>query len=159
LAELADMQKPFHQFIQHPLNVTTKETKAIQKIWRRLEKFSEFPESYIASKSTTFRRWSNTYSSRLIREDIRDLTGIRSADHIELLYALLPSKVGSPLSINSLARDLSVAYNTVNSWLGGLQRFYMLFSIPTWTSKITRAIRKERKVYLLNYALIDDPAR
>ena len=79
-------------------------------------------------------------------------------DDIEILYSLLPSKIGSPLSINSLSRDLGVAYNTVKSWLGVLQRFYMLFSIPTWTSKIARAIRKETKVYLLNYALIDDPS-
>ena len=159
LAELADKRMSFSHFIKNPLTVLTAETKKLERTWRRLESFSGFPEPYLASKPATFRRWSNAYSSRLIREDIRDLTEVRSVDDIEILYSLLPSKVGSPLSVNSLAQDLGVAYNTVKSWLGVLQRFYMLFSIPTWTTKIVRAIRKETKVYLLNYALIDDPAR
>jgi predicted AAA+ superfamily ATPase len=124
-----------------------------------LEKFSGFPEPYLAVKPTTFRRWSNAYASRLIREDIRDLTGIRSVNDMEILYSLLPSKVGNPLSISSLVEDLGASYNTVKNWLDVLQRFYLLFSIPTWTPRIVRAIRKETKAYLLNYALIDDPAR
>ena len=158
LAELADRRLSFSQFRKNPLSVATEKTKKLKTLWRRLEKFSGFPEPYLAAKPTTFRRWSNAYASRLIREDVRDLTGVRSVDDIEILYSLLPSKIGSPLSINSLSRDLGVAYNTVKSWLGVLQRFYMLFSIPTWTPRIVRAIRKETKVYLLNYALIDDPA-
>ena len=70
----------------------------------------------------------------------------------------MPSKVGSTLSINSLAQDLKVSYNTVKDWMSIFQRFYMTFSLPTWTSGIARAIQKEKKVYLLNYALIKDPA-
>lgn len=158
LAELADRRTSFNNFMKNPLAVSTEKAKEVEEIWRRLEKFSGFPEPYLASKPTTFRRWSNAYASRLIREDIRDLTGVRSVDDIEILYSLLPSKVGSPLSISSLSRDLQAAYNTVKNWLSLLQRFYLLFSIPTWTSRIARAIRKETKVYLLNYSLIDDPA-
>ena len=158
LAELADRRTSFNRFMKNPLAVSTEKTKELEAIWRRLESFSGFPEPYLAAKPATYRRWSNAYSTRLIREDIRDLTGVRCVDDIEILYSLLPSKIGSPLSINSLSRDLGVAYNTVKSWLGVLQRFYMLFSIPTWTSKIARAIRKETKVYLLNYGLIEDPA-
>jgi predicted AAA+ superfamily ATPase len=158
LAELADRRTSFDQFKKNPLAVSTEHVEKLETIWRRLESFSGFPEPYLASKPTSYRRWSNAYAGRLIREDIRDLTGVRSVDDIEILYSLLPSKIGSPLSINSLSRDLGVAYNTVRSWLGVLQRFYLLFSIPTWTSRISRAIRKERKVYLLNCALVDDPA-
>jgi len=158
LGELAARSPSFSRFRQNPLRVSTEGTRKLEGIWRRLERFSGFPEPYLAAKATTFRRWSNTYSSRLIREDIRDLTGVRSVDGIETLYLLLPSKIGSPLSVTSLARDIGVSYNTVKTWLNVLQRFYMLFSIPTWTSRIARAISKETKVYLLNPALIDDPA-
>ncbi len=159
LAELGERRTSFGRFMKDALHVSTEETKKLERVWRRLEQFSGFPEPYLAAKPSTYRRWSNAYSSRLIREDVRDLTGLRSVDDMEVLYSLLPSKVGSPLSINSLARDLGVAYNTVKSWLTVFQRFYLLFSIPTWTPKIVRAIRKETKAYLLNYALIDDPAR
>lgn len=159
LAELAGREASFRRFIRNPLRISTEETRKLEKMWRRLEEFSGFPEPYLAAKSTTFHRWSNAYASRLIREDIRDLTGIRSVNDMEILYSLIPSKVGSPLSISSLVEDLGTSYNTVKNWLDLLQRFYLLFSIPTWTPRIVRAIRKETKAYLLNYALVDDSAK
>lgn len=158
LAELAERRASFDEFFQDPLAVITEGSDELETIWRRLEQFSGFPEPYIAAKPATFRRWSDSYSSTLLREDVRDLTGVRLVDDMEILYSLLPSKIGSPLSVNSLSEDLHVAYNTVKNWISVLERFYMLFSIPTWTPRIVRGIRKETKAYLYNYALIDDPA-
>jgi hypothetical protein len=37
-------------------------------------------------------------------------------------YLLLPTKVGSPLSIPSLAGDLKASYNSVRSWLDIFER-------------------------------------
>lgn len=68
---------------------------------------SGFPEPYFSGKETTYRRWSNTYSRQLIREDIRDLNGVKAITEIETLFMLLPFKVGSPLSVTSLAEDLN----------------------------------------------------
>ena len=96
-------------------------------------------------------------SSQLIREDIRDLTAIKSIRDLETLYHLLPSKVGSPLSVPSLASDLKVSYNTVQSWLSVLERFFLIFSITPWTTKISRSIQKERKIYLWDVPRIEDP--
>jgi predicted AAA+ superfamily ATPase len=158
LAELAERRVSFDEFFEDPLAVITEDTDMLETTWRRLERFSGFPEPYLSAKQTTFRRWSDSYSGRLLREDVRDLTGVRLVDDMEILYSLLPSKIGSPLSVNSLSEDLHVAYNTVKSWISVLERFYMLFNIPTWTPRIVRAIRKESKAYLYNYALIDDPA-
>ena len=86
------------------------------------------------------------------------MTDVKAVQEIEILYTLLPSKVGSPLSVNSLAENLKVSYNTVRSWLDILERFYLAFSIPTWTGKIARAIQKEKKYYLFDYARIRDDA-
>jgi predicted AAA+ superfamily ATPase len=105
----------------------------------------------------SYRRWTTTYSSQLIREDIRDLTGIRSIGEAETLYYLLPSRVGSPLSVPSLAADLKVSYNTVLNWLSAFERFFLTFSITPWAKRIARAIQKERKVYLFDIPRIEDP--
>jgi predicted AAA+ superfamily ATPase len=82
---------------------------------------------------------------------------MKHIDDIEILFSLLPSKVGAPLSIPNLATDLKVAYNTVKSWLSVLERFYLTFSITPWTARIARAIHKERKTYVFDYALVEDP--
>ncbi len=118
----------------------------------------KFLRSYLSGRKTTYRRWSNTYSQQLIREDIRDLTGIKSIGDLETLYYLLPSKVGSPISIPALSRDLKITYNTVRSWLTAFQRFFMVFSLSPWTRRIARAIQKEQKLYLWDAPRIKDPA-
>lgn len=126
--------------------------------WQQLETVSGFPEPFLKGNILSYRRWSSAYGQRLIREDIRELTDVRSVTTVETLYSLLPSRIGSTISIPSLAEDLKVSYNTVQNWLSIFERFYLTFSLPTWTDRISRAIQKERKVYLLDTPRIKDPA-
>ncbi len=154
--ELCNQSRPLENFLHDPLSLSMSEFKRNQELWRRKASLSGFPEPYLSGRKASYRRWSNTYTNQILREDIRDLTAVRNLGHLETLYHLLPSRVGSPLSIPSLARDLKISYNSVRSWLDILERFFMIFSVPTWTKKISRAIQKERKVYLLDTPRIDD---
>jgi hypothetical protein len=158
IAELGGMNRPFEEFMSDPLQLTMKKSETLKIIWQQLSTLSGFPEPYLSGRETTYRRWTNTYTRQLVREDIRDLTDIKSVQDIETIYTLLPSKIGSPLSVTSLAENLKVSYNTVRSWLDILERFYLTFSIPTWTGKVARAIQKERKCYLYDYPRIKDNA-
>ena len=130
----------------------------LKKMWIQLSNLSGFPEPYLSGKMTTYRRWSNSYAQQLIKEDIRDMTDIKSIGDIETLYLLLPSKIGSPLSVPALARDLKASYNSVKNWISVFERFFLVFSVYPWTAKITRAIQKERKIYLWDSPRISEPA-
>lgn len=158
IAELGSKNISIEAFLSDPLYISMGQAKKHKGIWDLLSNLSGFPEPYLSGKAATYRRWSNTYSHQLIREDIRDLVDIKAITDVETLYFLLPSKTGSPLSVQSLANDLKVSYNTVRNWLEVFERFFLVFSIPTWTDKITRAIQKERKVYLWDAARIKDPS-
>lgn len=158
MAELGNAQRGVDEFLRDPLKISTADQESVNDIWTRLSVFSGFPEPYCANRIRTYRRWSNTYSQQLIREDIRDLTGIKSIGDLETLYYLLPPRVGSPLSISSLAQNLRVSYNSVRNWLTIFERFFLIFSISPWTKKISRAIQKERKVYLWDAPRIEEPA-
>ena len=129
----------------------------LKEIWQGLSELSGFPEPYLAGRKTNYRRWTNIYSRQLIREDIRDLTGIKAIVDVETLYSLLPSRVGSPLSLSGLASDLKVSYNSIQSWLWVFECFFLTFTISPWTRKIARAIQKERKTYLWDAPRIKDP--
>jgi len=157
LAELHRAGARFEDFRIDPARPHTDQIAPAQFTWDRLARFSGFPEPYLAAKETTYRRWAAAYHRQLIREDIRDLTDVKQVDDLEILFALLPSKVGSPLSIPNLAMDLKVAYNTVKSWLSIFEQFYLIFSLTPWTAQVARAIHKERKTYLFDYAGIEDP--
>lgn len=158
LGELFEAGRSMADFKSSLLDVTTDRNAELKGIWSSLEKFSGFPEPYLTGRVTSYRRWSGTYSRQLIREDIRDLTAIKAIGDLETLYHLLPSKVGSPLSVSSLSRDLKISYNTIRSWLETFERFFLIFSITPWTRRVARAIQKERKIYLWDIPRIADPA-
>jgi len=157
IAELGN-SRSMADFIAEPLAIQAELAEKNAAIWEQLETISGFPEPFLRGNLASYRRWSSAYSQRLIREDIRELTDVRTVTAIETLYSLLPSRIGSPLSIPSLAKDLKVSYCTVQNWLAIFERFYLTFSIPTWTDRISRAIQKERKLYILDTPRIKAPA-
>lgn len=158
VAELAGRNLTYSKFMKDPLIISMTENARVNELWQQLSVLSGFPEPYLSGRETVYRRWSNTYAGQLVREDIRDLTGIKTIQDMETLYHILPSRIGSPLSVSSIAGILKLSYNTVRSWLNVLERFYLVFSIPTWTGRISRAIQKETKYYLFDYARIKEPA-
>lgn len=121
--------------------------------------FSGFPEPYLKADSSFLNRWEATRKDLVVRQDIRDLTGVREISLLEQLMHLLPDKIGSPLSINSLTTDIGASFKTVKNWIDILERVYYLFSIPPYAKRISRAIKKERKVYFWNWAELKDQGR
>lgn len=156
IAELGQRNLNIEEFLQNPLGVRIAKSEEIKKKWNRLSRLSGFPEPFLVNKPASYRRWSNTYSNQLIRENIRDLTTVQSISEMETLYYLLPSKVGSPLSIPSLATDLRVTYYTIQNWLSVFELFFLVFSVYPWTKKISMAIQKERKVYLWDIPSVEN---
>ena len=157
LAELGGNNLTFEQFLSNPIEVRAFPNK-IQPIWNKLSQFTGFPDPYFDGTNEFYRTWSNTYRKQLLREDIRDLASLRSIEDVEILFSLLPSKVGSPLSMASLSRDIHVSFDSVRNWIEIFENFFMVFRIAPWTRKISRAITKEKKLYLFDYAGIDSPA-
>ena len=153
LAELGQRRRTFREFIKNPLE-TGSVDKSTDKIWEQLSCVGGFPEPYLSGKETFYRKWSASYGQQLIREDIRNMTAIKDVDSMEILFSLLPSKIGSPLSMASLARDIQVSFNSVRDWLEIFESFFLVFRIPSWGKKISRAITKEKKLYLYDYAHI-----
>jgi uncharacterized protein len=159
ISELGKRNLPIDDFLENPIQISLEGSGRLRKEWSRLSTQSGFPEPFLANRTVTYRRWSNTYSSQLIREDIRDLTGIKSVSDMETLYSMLPSKVGAPLSVPSLASDLKVSYNSIRGWLSAFERFFLIFTISPWTESIARAIQKERKIYLWDAPRIEEPSQ
>ncbi len=153
LAEFSGEKLSITRFLEDPLSTTS---PFLQDKWELLNSVSGFPEPFKKRNEASYRRWSNAYSKQLIREDVRDLSGIKAVSSMETLYYMLPERIGSPLSIPSLANDLKVSYNTVASWMALFERFFLIFSITPWSKGIKRTIHKERKIYLWDMPRIKD---
>lgn len=157
IAELSEKQKTFEDFLKNPLSLDSFDPSA-QKVWEQMAHLSGFPEPFFSGSRARYGRWAGTYRQQLIREDIRNLTQIRDIDAVELLFSLLRTKIGSPLSLNSLSRDLQVSPKSITHWLSVFERYYLCFRIAPWSRRVTRAILKEKKLYLYDYASIPSDA-
>jgi len=157
VAELSNKRKSFKDFAVSPLtNFDFTNLKITSKIWQTLFNVGGFPEPYVNGKKTFFNKWTANYTSQIVREDIKSISDIKNTDYIEILFSLLPKRVGSPISMNNIAEELQVSFGSIKEWLKLLEIFYLVFRIGPWTKKISRSILKEKKLYLYNYPEISD---
>ncbi|MCJ7617690.1 MAG: ATP-binding protein [Desulfobacterales bacterium] len=121
-----------------------------------LLKFGGFPEPFLKGTEKFHRRWQNDYKNLLTKEDVRDLSRIADIKGLETLVEILPTKVGSQLSIPSLSEDLGKRYDTIKNWIDILHGLYLVFTLRPWHKKIARAIKKEKKLYFLDWSLLSE---
>ncbi|MFH1075050.1 MAG: DUF4143 domain-containing protein, partial [Candidatus Firestonebacteria bacterium] len=130
------------------------------EIFTRLFKYGGFPEIYYSGKDLELRRWHEERAERTVKEDIRDIQQLSDLSSMLILAELLPSKVGSQLSVNSLTEDLKVSFKTAAAWLDILENFYYHFRIHPFQSSKIRALKKEPKLYLWDWSAVpEEPAR
>lgn len=156
ISELTTKSRSLTAFRKNPLiNFALNSPSVSQRIWERLFQLSGFPEPYLKNKVSFWRIWTQNYTRQILYEDLRDFANIKKADALATLFALLPSKIGSPLSINSLATTLQISFDTAAAWLRLFKLVYLTFEISPWHKRLTRVLKKEKKVYLFNYPLIE----
>lgn len=130
--------------------------KDCKELFNSLLKFGGFPEVFLKHNDKTLRRWHNDRVDRLIREDIRDIENVRDLSGLQIAVELIPDKVGSLFSINSLCQDLGVTHKTVSLWVDILERFYYHFRIYSYQTKKIKSLRKEPKIYLWDWSELKD---
>jgi hypothetical protein len=116
--------------------------------WEDLLRVGGFPEPLLRGQEQWAQRWSRLRLDRIVLEDSRDFLNISDLNAFRTLADLLPERVGSLLSVNSLREDLGKAYSTVRTWLAVLDVLYFCFTIRPYARRISRALRAEPKLYL-----------
>lgn len=160
----------YHPYRLHPLSVAelsgnpiafepAKELKfaaAYKEELNRLLKYGGFPEVCLKHDERQLRRWHNERADLLIKEDIRDIEAIRDLSALQVLVDILPQRVGSLFSLNSLKEDLQVTHKTLASWVDILEKFYYHYRIYPFQSTRIKSLRKEPKLYLWDWSEVDD---
>jgi predicted AAA+ superfamily ATPase len=147
----------FHRFEEE---ISCSLPQAVEQAFHGLLRFGPFPEPFLRQNERFSRKWHQDYISLVIREDLKDISRVSELDKIEHLLLLLSPRIMAPLSMANLAGELEVAHTTVKSWLEQLRRLFVIFSVPPWTRKISRGLRKEKKWYFLDWLYAPEgPAR
>jgi len=121
-----------------------------------LIKFGGFPDPFLAQSEKETKLWARERLYRIVNDDIADLERLREFSTIELLAESLPERVGSPLSLQSLAEDLSVSQKTIAHWVEILEKVYYCYRISPFGSPKIRAVKKEQKLYLWDWSTIEN---
>lgn len=145
------------EFHLHPIDF--KEALAFSdldadEILRRLMEVGGFPEPFLKGTRSYYNRWKQLHIDLILKEDLLTLSAVRDIQTIETLIELLRSRVGSPVSSNSLARDLQKSPNTIQHWLSLLEDLYVIFKITPYHKNIARALLKEPKYYFYDNGMI-----
>jgi hypothetical protein len=133
----------YRYFRLHPFSLRELSRKPSRSDLEALLKFGGFPEPLFAQNESEHRIWRRDRISRVIRGDLRDLEHVREISLIEHLTDMLPSKVGSPLSVKSLREDLQIDHKTAERWLQILENLYVCFRVSPYGPPRVRAVKKE----------------
>lgn len=130
--------------------------KKAQEILKRLERMGGFPEPYLEDNENFYTKWSASRRTLLLKEDMRELTDIKLLSQIEEFGILIPTKVGSLLSLNSLKENLEVSHDSIQAWLDVFERLYYVYRIKSFNKSVAKAITKAQKLYMWDWAQVED---
>ncbi len=115
--------------------------------------YSGFPEPFLKASGLFHKKWAETYLELIVDRDIRDLSRIHQLESVKQLLSIMPARIGSPLSINSIREDLEVNFLTAKNYIDYLCKTCVLFKVPPYSSKRHNLVKKEQKVYFYDWTL------
>lgn len=125
---------------------------------RHLMRRGGFPEPCLAASDELADRWRVQYYTDLVREDVLEFSRLHEITAMRLFLDMLRARVGSPLSLASMARDLAVSPHTLKRYLDILQALFIVFAVQPWHRNVGRALLQAPKVYFFDTGLVrDDP--
>ena len=141
-------------------NIRNTEITAPQVIadekFNKLYEFGGFPKPFLQHNSQFSSRWQSLRTQQLVREDIRDSNVIHELGTLQNLTEILKQNSASQLTYNSIAKLLRVSVDTVKRWIDVLESFFYCYRIKPWSKNIVRSLIKEPKVFLWDWAQVND---
>ena len=149
VAEIVAPNLPPQTIVRAPRPIAEEDFDAL---WRH----GGYPEPYLRRHLPFARRWQSTRTAQLVREDVRELTGVQQLGLLEVLVRILTERSGEQLVFGNLARQLRVAAETVRRWVTTLSDLHLGFLVRPWFKNVSRSLRKEPKWYVRDWAMVAD---
>ena len=115
-----------------------------------------FPEPLFKLSHKDTKKWRSQYIESLLRGDLLDIAPIQSYRKMNLLVDLLIENVGTPLSLNSLSRNVQLAHGTLTKYISLLEDLYLIFKVTPFSKNIHRSLLKAPKIYFYDFGLVPE---
>ncbi len=157
----------FH-YQMHPLSIAElvytgysntiikKPEKISDSAWEALIEFGGFPEPFLKGTKKFHRQWIRTRQNQLFQEEIRSLGGAYDVAKVEVLAELINFNAANSLNYTSYANSVRASVESIQRWIILLEQLSYCFRLRPWTKNISRSIKKEPKIFLIDWSQIDD---
>jgi predicted AAA+ superfamily ATPase len=139
-------------FAHHLFPITSRDMTSIPL--KMLLKRGGFPEPLLSKTDIDADRWRKQYVESLLREDIQDIAKIFDVKAIQEIFERLRRSVGSTISYLNISQDIGISPTTVKKYIEILESLYIVFQIKPYSTKISRSILKEPKIYFYDTGLV-----
>lgn len=124
--------------------------------WDALCTHGGFPEPFLKREPRFTNRWRSLRHEQLSKEDLREVTRVQDLGVIETLMCVLEERSAQQLVYSNLAKEISVAVDTIRRWLDLLSRLHLGFVVRPWFKNVTKSLRKEPKWFLRDWSGVTD---
>ncbi|MCL2807512.1 MAG: ATP-binding protein [Coriobacteriia bacterium] len=95
-----------------------------------------------------------SYLKTYVERDIRNETSVRDVLCFETFLTACASKVGSPINLSDLGRDIGIDSRTVASWISILEESYIAFRLAPYYRNTGNRHIKTAKLYFYDTGLL-----
>ena len=147
----------YYSYRMHPISVKELSIDTQIKPREALDHLLErggFPEPFLADQLELVLRWRTDYAKDILREDILEFSRLQELNTMKIFIEILGERVGSLLSLASIARDIGCSPITLSRYLDILQALFVVFTIHPMHDNIARSLLKTPKVYFYDQGLV-----
>jgi len=121
-----------------------------QNLHRRLL-YGSYPEivQSVGDEQPLLSMLANSY----LYKDILMLDNIKKPQLLDKLIRALALQIGSEVSINELSRLIGADNKTISKYIDLLEKTFVLFSLPAYSSNARVEIRRARKIYFYDLGI------
>lgn len=102
----------------------------------------------------TFDRFYAEYINTYVEKDVRQLKNISDLSLFEKFLQLLAGRVGQLLNLTSLANDVGVSHNTIETWISLLEASYIVYRLRPYYRNLGKRVIKSPKVHFYDTGLL-----
>lgn len=104
-----------------------------------------YPE--VVTDSSTARRTVLGLANNYLYKDLLSYGGIKKPEVLQKLVRALALQIGSEVSYNELSKIVGIDKNTVESYIGLLEKCFVVFRLDSFSRNLRNEIQKGKKVY------------
>lgn len=94
------------------------------------------------------------YLQSYVERDVRSIRNVGDLSTFARFLQLCAGRVGSLLSLSSLANDLGIDHKTVRAWISILEASFVVYLIPPYHRNFNKRVVKQPKLYFYDTGLV-----